>query len=207
MRFSKAVVAVAMGRPVYYGLTVNPTRNERPRSGNPFTSEYFQSRAFSTRRRRSAGIQRASEAFTPRSSEARSGVSPERIFPSASTKTKGSSIEALHQKSASAVTPRKGPASTEPPARHSERLASLPPVTRFFPSKCAARPSTHTFDTGMIRAEYSSPSTRALPTLSATKKELDWMRSRNRVVYHVALALILPARHEPSAPASQVRER
>src|SRR3954471_24324384 len=154
-----------------YGLTVSPTRNDLPSAGNPLTSEYRRSSAFSTRRRRSAGTHLASEALTPRSSEARSGVSPASTRPSASTNTKGSSMEALHQKSASAVTPWTGPASTEPPARHSGRLASRPPVTRFFPSRCAARPSTQTFDTGANRAEYSSPSIRALPTLSATKKE------------------------------------
>src|SRR3954465_11103185 len=57
-----------------YGLTVSPTREALPSAGNPLTSEYRRSSALLPRRRRSAGTHLASEALTPRSSEARSGV-------------------------------------------------------------------------------------------------------------------------------------
>src|SRR2546428_6545280 len=200
-------VAVVIGGGLYYGFTVIPTRNALPSAGNPFTSAYLRSSAFSTRRRSSRGAHRASEALIPRSSEERSGVFPLSTRPSASTNTKGSSMEALHQKSATATSPRAASASSEAPARHSGRFASRAPVTRFLPSKCAARASTVTRWVARKRAAYSSPSIRALPTLSATKKEFDWMRSRNRVVYQVPFAVTRPSSQEPSAPASHVRER
>src|SRR5258705_7920193 len=200
-------VAVVIGGGLYYGFTASPTLNALSRAGNPFTSEYLRSRAFSTLRRSSTGVQRARDALTPRSSEARSGVSPLSTCPSASTNTKGSSMDALHQKSATATSPCAASASTEPPARHSGRFASRAPVTRFLPRRCAARASIERRGLAWKRAEYSSPSIRALPTLSATKKEFDWMRSRKRVVYQVAFAVTRSSSHEPSIPPSQVTER
>src|SRR5439155_15720214 len=190
-----------------YGFIVSPIRNSLPRAGNPFTSAYFRSSAFSSRRRTSAGTHRLSDAFSPRSSAARSGVSPSWTRPWASTNTKGSSIEALHHQSAIAIRPRAGSPSSETPARHAGRFARRAPVTRFLPRRRAARAWIQSLFDGEMRAAYSSPSIRALPTLSATKNEFDWIRSRKRVAYHVAFAVTRPSSHDPSTPASHVRER